>query len=258
MIDKCVDGVPYLVFPKLSQIPGVHHAVFTRRGGESSGPFQSLNVSYLGGDIRSAVDKNRRAVGRVMAGMDLTYIRQVHGIGVVVDSQTKTVNAGAETAELPLGDAVISNRLGAAFVIQTADCQSVLLFDPVKRVVANIHSGWRGSVQNIIGHTLSRMAADFGCRGKDILAAIGPSLGPCCAEFIHYRQEIPGSLWHYHIGDNRFDFWAMSRDQLAEAGVPSENIEISNLCTRCRTDLFFSYRAEKITGRFAVAIGLER
>jgi polyphenol oxidase len=144
-----------------------------------------------------------------------------------------------------------------SLAVQTADCQSILLYDPVRRAVGNIHSGWRGSIQYIIGHAVAKMTAVFGTLASDLSAGIGPALGPCCAEFIHYRREIPESLWQYRVGESHFDFLAMSRDQLQLAGVPADHIAMSHLCTRCRTDLFFSYRAEKTTGRVAAVIGLE-
>jgi hypothetical protein len=123
-------------------------------------------------------------------------------------------------------------------------------------VVANIHSGWRGSIGNIIGCTLQKMTAAFGTSAGDLVAGIGPSLGPCCAEFVHYRKEIPRSLWSYKNTDHHFNFWAISHDQLCEAGVSTEHIFASKLCTRCHTDRFFSYRGEGTTGRFAAVIGL--
>jgi hypothetical protein len=132
----------------------------------------------------------------------------------------------------------------------------VLLFDPIRGAVANIHSGWRGSIDNIIGETVKEMRLRFGCRPRDLMAGIGPSLGPCCAEFLNFRREIPAALWRYRINATHFDFWAMSRDQLLGAGLKEGHIEQSRLCTRCRTDLFFSYRAAKETGRFASVIGL--
>jgi hypothetical protein len=122
--------------------------------------------------------------------------------------------------------------------------------------VANIHSGWRGSIPNIIGLTIQTMIKEFDSDPKNLLTGIGPSLGPCCAEFIHYRTEIPKAFWSYKNRKDCFDFWAISKDQLTEAGIPSNHIVSSNLCTRCRTDLFFSYRKERLTGRFATVIGI--
>jgi YfiH family protein len=140
--------------------------------------------------------------------------------------------------------------------ILVADCQPVMLFDPVRSVIANIHSGWRGSIINIIGRTVAEMQKRFGCLPADIHAGIGPSLGPCCAEFVNYREEIPESLWSYRVSNHHFDFWAMSRDQLLQAGLLPGRIEIGGLCTRCRRDLFFSYRAARRTGRMAAIIGM--
>jgi copper oxidase (laccase) domain-containing protein len=132
------------------------------------------------------------------------------------------------------------------------------LYEPVRRVVANVHCGWRGSIQNIIGRTVETMARQFGCSPGSIVAGIGPSLGPCCAEFINYKAEIPQAFWKYKDSDHHLDFWSVSRDQLTKAGVASENIETSRICTRCRADEFFSYRTAKITGRFAAVIGLRK
>jgi copper oxidase (laccase) domain-containing protein len=101
------------------------------------------------------------------------------------------------------------------------------------------------------------MQQHFGCHPGAILAGIGPSLGPCCAEFINYKAEIPKEFWCYKDPDDHFDFWAISSDQLLNAGVLAKHIESSQICTRCRTDEFFSYRAEKTTGRFAAVIGLK-
>jgi copper oxidase (laccase) domain-containing protein len=111
-------------------------------------------------------------------------------------------------------------------------------------------------VTNVAGRTLAVMAERFGCDPADVQVGVGPSLGPCCAEFVNYREEIPRELWGYRRNSAYFDFWAMSRDQLSRAGVPQDQIHISGLCTKCRTDSFFSYRAEKTTGRFPAVIGL--
>jgi polyphenol oxidase len=102
--------------------------------------------------------------------------------------------------------------------IQVADCQAVIVVDPGRKVVANIHSGWRGSIQNIVGQTIERMKI-CGCRAEHLLCAIGPSLGPCCAEFKSYRSEIPRQYWSYGDERNYFDFWRLTRDQLTATGV---------------------------------------
>jgi YfiH family protein len=139
--------------------------------------------------------------------------------------------------------------------VQQADCQAVLLFDPVKKVVANIHCGWRGSVDNIIGKVIATMTDSFNVNPANLLAGISPSLGPCCAEFINYRTELPSSFWSYQVKPNYFDFWQISKDQLQGAGVNADKIETSSICTACNND-WFSYRRDKATGRFCSVISI--
>jgi YfiH family protein len=156
-----------------------------------------------------------------------------------------------------VADAVVCDRPGIFTVIQVADCQAILLVDPRRRVVANIHSGWRGSIANIIAATIATLKRRWGICPADLLAGIGPSLGPCCGEFRHFRRELPPEVWPYGNASNFFDFWALSRDQLVSAGVPTGQIHQSRICTRCNTGLFYSYRANHETGRFAAVIGFE-
>lgn len=254
MISTRDNDVPFFEFPNLAGLPGIRHGVFTRSGGRSRAPYASLNVGLGVGDRTDAVTFNRALVSRCLGDLRMVFIRQVHGAGVVV---LKDVGTGSADPDAPhTGDALVTDIPRTGLVIQTADCQAVMLCDPRKRVAANVHSGWRGSVQNIIGKTVHAMISHFGCDPADIQAGIGPSLGPCCGEFIHYRNEIPKAFWKYKGENSHFDFWAASRDQLSATGVPEENIFSSRLCTRCRTDLFFSYRGERSTGRMAMVIGL--
>lgn len=253
-----IDGLPLYQFTHLAAWAGIRHGIFTRHGGCSPPPFNSLNVAYGVGDDDGRVGRNRRIVGRCFGGAELVYARQVHGRQVI----TLADYPGGQREQLypagpMVGDAMVTDQLQKVLVIQVADCQSVLLFEPVRRVVANVHCGWRGSIQNIIGRTVAAMARQFGCNPASIVAGIGPSLGPCCAEFINYRSEIPQAFWNYQDSNHHFDFWSISRDQLTQAGVAAENIESSRICTRCRADEFFSYRSAKVTGRFAAVIGLE-
>jgi len=185
----------------------------------------------------------------------MVYAHQVHGTDILV--YTGSLPAAALSGTPRSGDALITDIPGLALVVQVADCQAILLYDPVRRVVANVHSGWRGSIENIAGKTVAAMQRQFGCRGRDMTAAIAPSLGPCCAEFIHYRDEIPEKFWKYKLNGNYFDFWRISQDQLVDAGLRLENIQAGEMCTRCRPDYFYSYRGEaRHTGRFAAVIGM--
>ncbi len=249
----CKNGLTLQHFQHLSSCPEVCHGITTRRGGTSAPPFDSLNMACSVGDDTVHVAANRRRLGGRFDGMDPVYLKQVHGNTVAVLDGA----VAGEVSHLPgEADAVVTDRPGYLLTILVADCQAVMLYDPVRSVIANIHSGWRGSIANIIGRTVAVMKERFACRPADVLAGIGPSLGPCCAEFINFRSEIPDSLWSYRVSENHFDFWALSRDQLIDAGLRPPHIEVGGICTRCRSDLFFSYRAAKVTGRMAAVIGL--
>jgi len=251
------NGAVYYTFPNLSGEKGVIHGIFTRIGGNSTGPYEGLNVSFGVGDKNENVVKNRQVISSIFRTGDMVSAKQVHGTDAIICQKEKCHDLREDSIEMQAGDALISNENRILLMIKVADCQPVMLYDPKQRVAANIHSGWRGSVQNIIGHTIHVMQDKFGCKSDGLIAGVGPSLGPCCAEFIHYKEEMPEEYWRYNIGNNHFDLWAISRDQLCDAGVLPDNIHMSNMCTKCHTDQFFSYRGEGITGRFGSVIGLE-
>ena len=256
MILTAQNGVSSYQFSNLAACSGIDHRIFTRNSWVSPPPFASLNVSFGMGDSQKSVSENRNIISRLMGAGRLVFARQVHGCEIAVLSRDNE-KRGITTADRPFtADAMVTDIFGRNLAIQVADCQAVLLYEPTRRVIANVHCGWRGSVQNIIGRTVEVMEQHFGCRPGRIRAGIGPSLGPCCAEFINYSKEIPMEFWRYKGLNELFDFWSLSRDQLKRAGVAEINIESSGICTRCHTDDFFSYRAERTTGRFAAVIGL--
>lgn len=250
------NGIPYFEFEHFSGYPEIRHGIFTRHGGCSRRPFQSLNIGNGLGDPREAVEENRKRISFCVGGNDIVYVNQNHGDKILVFGKTDTTDTSLDKPEKQVGDAMITDIPGKFLAVQTADCQSVLLYDPCKRVIANVHSGWRGSIGNIIGCTVDMLKERFGCHPEDLLAGIGPSLGPCCAEFRNYRREIPEVYWKYKDSSDHFDFWSITMEQLAFKGLSLERISVSGLCTKCRTDLFFSYRGEGITGRFAAVIGM--
>jgi polyphenol oxidase len=256
MIHRHNRNLFYLQFPHLSEYADIRHGIFTRQGGFSKGCYQGLNVGMGNGDNPDHVLQNRAAISGCMEYSELVFANQTHGTTIINIAGCGSSGNSLSSGQAESGDALITDVRGKSLVIQTADCQAVLIYDPVRKAVANIHSGWRGSIQNIIGLSVQAMIKEFDSDPKNFLAGIGPSLGPCCAEFIHYRTEIPKAFWSYKNHTDCFDFWAMSKDQLTGAGIPKNHIVSSNLCTRCRTDLFFSYRKEKSTGRFAAVIGI--
>ncbi len=259
MLLRLQNGIYFFQFQELNGIEGLRHGIFTRLGGSSRGAYQGFNLAHSVGDDAQAVAANREALSRVFTSAQLFFTQQTHGTDVyVLDGHHPPAAPPQADAEAPpQADAIVCDRPGTFAAIQVADCQAVFLVDPRRRVVANIHSGWRGSCANIIGRTISTLQERCGSRPADLLAGIGPSLGPCCGEFRHYREELPRKVWKYGNQSDHFDFWTLSRDQLVAAGVFAGQIYQSRICTRCNTDLFYSYRARHDTGRFAAVIGFE-
>jgi len=248
--------IPYLEFPRLASFTELLHAVYTRHGGMSQGSFHSLNVGLLTGDSQGNVRSNLEIIRTTLGARSLKSVRQVHGTNIAIIRDIRETSP--TVSEDPVqADAMITDLPGVAMVVKQADCQAVILFDPAKKVISNVHCGWRGNRENLLRTVVNRMRTDFGCRPSDLRAGIGPSLGPCCAEFVTHEPLFPDSFMRFMVKKSYFDFWAISRWQLTESGVREENIETAAICTKCSTDLFYSYRAEKITGRFATAVMLK-
>ncbi len=237
-------------FPHLIKHKNLFHGILTRHGGVSPPPFNSLNLDSKSGDNPHYVKENLSIVRDSISSRALVFPEQVHG------KRVKVIKSMPESSIYQCGraDALITDLKGVALLTRHADCQGILLYDTVKNVISNIHCGWRGSVINIIDETISKMRAEFGSNPEDILAGIGPSLGPCCAEFIDWKDIFPEEFLMFRTGENHFNLWELSKWQLERAGVKRENILISGICTRCRTDLFYSYRGEGKTGRSGVVV----
>ncbi len=238
-----------LTIPLLNKEQGIFHGIFSRHGGYSVAPFTSLNVSLGVGDHPDNVAKNRQRVQSHFNIPTLISARQIHGTQVAVITEPQ------DSCEIDGFDSLICSVPGIGLMIQQADCQAILLYDPQKKIVAGIHSGWQGSVENIIQETISTMTLTFDTDPAHLLAGISPSLGPCCAEFINFTTELPKAFQKFQVKLQHFDFWAISREQLETAGVHPDNIEIHGTCSKC-ADHLFSYRRNKKTGRFCSIIGL--
>ena len=246
-------SLSYYRSPLLAAFPEVVHGFFTRQGGVSLAPYDRLNLSFSGGDDREAVLENRRRVQHALGLTRLASANQVHGQG----SAVVTENPAATAGETGAADILLTDQPGVGLLIKQADCQAVILYDPGRRVLANVHCGWRGQVQNVLGTAVAQLRERYSCRPPDLYAAISPSLGPCCAEFRNFRREFPPELWPYQTRPNYFDLWRLSRDQLVAAGLPPEHLDIAGLCTRCRPAAFFSYRRDQITGRQGTVVALK-
>ena len=258
--DRCASGsageVPRFVFDHLLRVPGLVHGVFSRHGGVSRPPFASLNVAWNIGDERDSVAENLNRIKASLGVGVLVASSQVHGDTIRIVDETVLAQAEDTGPVLvtPPCDALVTALCGVGLLIKIADCQAIFLVDPVRRVIAGVHSGWRGSVLDIASKTVRLMAERFGSRPGDLLAAVGPSLGPCCGEFRNYQSELPESFHSFQVRPFYFDFWAATRFRLVDMGLRAENIVAAERCTVCGTDDFFSYRGEGLTGRMAAVV----
>ncbi len=235
--------------------PGLIRATFDRHQGASGPPFASLNISFGVGDQAEKVQSNREKIKQSLGIRHLISARQVHG-----DRISRILEIPERNQEMDGVDALLTDRRGVGLLIQHADCQAILLHDPVQSAIAAVHCGWRGSVIGIIEKTVREMSSCYKSRPQDMVASISPSLGPCCAEFINYRQELPASFLDFQTRPHYFNFWQISRSQLMDAGLDSANISMAGICTCCSPD-YFSYRravrqGSGITGRNCTIIAL--
>lgn len=188
------------------------------------------------------------------------FPRQTHSDHVEVVQQINPLPA------IPDTDALITNQPGLFVCVQTADCVPVLVYDPVKRVVAAIHAGWKGTVSKIAGKTVRRMVETYGSNPTDLVVGIGPSIhmhayevGPEVVSLVENNFRNTGALLKPSLktGHAYFDLWEANKTVLGEAGIPEENIEIMGLCSFEHPDLFYSARRDGTdTGRMVSGIAL--
>ncbi len=219
------------------------YTMFNRLDGVSTGFYASLNVGNHVGDDEEAVQKNRRRVRESAEVPRLLSAKQVHGAEVFCLTEPL-----AEDKEVEGFDALVTDLSGVGLMIQQADCQAVLLFDPEQEVIAAVHCGWRGNVQGILSRVIEVMAIKYDTVPADLQAIISPSLGPCCGQFVNYRQELPAEFQRFMVKDNYFDFWQITRHQLTNAGMSDQRIQAAEICTCCSDDYFSYRRASRMSG----------
>jgi len=254
-----VNSLVYYEFDELASRTDLRHGVFTRLGGVSRPPFDTLNLGRSAGDDDAAVEENYLRVCRAL-GIGRTSLvtgYQVHSDHVaVVDSS----DAGKI---LPATDGLVTIDERISLTLRFADCVPLLFFDPVQRAIGLAHAGWKGTVKKIGVKVVQTMEQAFGCQPADIIACIGPSIGPCCYEVgddvieqvrraFPYAEEL---LIPQADGGIHFDLWAANRRQLQDLGLT--RIEEAKICTAGRCDEFFSHRGNHHrTGRFGVFMSL--
>lgn len=233
--------------PALDKVNGMVHAFTTREGGLGDRKDGARNPD----DWTVVADAFGICIDRVVT------VEQVHGENIVlVDDlnvrDVRTVHA----------DALITSVPGIAVGVETADCVPVLLFDPVTPAVAAVHAGWKSTVKKIVQKTVHRMHEEFGSEAARLIALIGPAIGPECYEVdepVMGRVRDAFSFWSEVSIPRGNDHWSLdlvtaNRLELLQIGLDKQNVHVLGLCTSCRRDRFYSFRAEGRTGRMLSVI----
>ncbi|MCH3971936.1 MAG: peptidoglycan editing factor PgeF [Oscillospiraceae bacterium] len=246
------DGVPFLQLPSFARQTWLHHAFATRRGGVSSGIYQSMNLGFGRGDRDENVLENYRrfcsAAG--FAVEDLVATAQTHKTNILRVGQKERGMGILRPKPWHDIDGLITNEPHVALCVYGADCVPLLFADPVHRAIGVAHAGWRGTVAGMAGEAVAAMQRSFGTEPQDLLVGIGPSIGPCCfevdepvaKEFLNNpRFSADTCVTKKGGGKWNIDLWEANAQVLRRAGVTK--IEKGMLCTRCHPDLLWSHRA---------------
>lgn len=265
MISSIKKELSILQFVNLSYFSELIHFSTTREGGCSTDNYATLNLGFHSGDLPENVAGNRIRLCTSLKINPAWFVfpKQTHSATArTITAQFFTSGKEDRTRFLNETDAVITNLKGVCVVIKTADCVPVLLYDSKQKVVAAIHAGWRGTIQNIVSKTINKMTEEFGTSPSDLFAGIGPSISP---EFYEVSEEV----WRQFEpefyretnppkdGKRLLDLWRANYHQLILSGVSAGHIEVSKICTFSNPDRFFSARRDgQMTGRMATGIML--
>lgn len=268
-------GLKYINVDRFSELSMIKHGISTRIGGVSSGYYESLNLGLMTEDSKENVKENYRRICEAIGVDDHSLVRifQTHNEHIkVVDDSFKS-----HALEIPDHmydfDGLMTNVPGVTLVTTYADCVPLMFLDPIKKVIAMSHAGWRGTVKQIGVKTVRKMAEEYGSKPKDILVAIGPSIGPDHFEVGQevydsfdkaFNRDIMGKIAQESLNmghlEHRYkiNLWEANRLPLLEAGIDNNHITVIGLCTMCRQDLFFSHRASKgIRGSMVAMMALK-
>lgn len=246
------NGVKFLTYNKLSQIPFVRHAFSTRHGGVSKGIFESMNFSFANDDRECVLENYRRFCSAVGFDFDtLVASSQDHNDFVRVCTKENCGIGITREKDIESVDALVTNDRDVTLVTYYADCTPLFFVDTKNKAIGLAHAGWRGTVKRIGQKVVETMTANYGTDPKDLVCAIGPAISLCCYEVDKacadnfYALGLDDSRFVFPKADGKFmiDLLEANRQILMSCGVKEENITVSDLCTKCNSDLLWSHRA---------------
>lgn len=251
------NGVPYLIFPSLENTGLVRHAFSTRLGGCSMGDLATMNLSSTRGDDPDHVKENFRRFGEAVGfePEDLVLSLQTHTTNVRQVTEEDRGKGFTKPRDYHDVDGLITNVPGLVLATFYADCVPLYFVDPVHGAIGLSHSGWRGTVNRMGAVTLKRMEEAYGTNPSDVWAAIGPSICQDCYEVSEdVAQEFLKAfadsiddrlLYRKKNGKYQLNLWRANTLVLLDAGVPTDRIAVTDICTCCNPQVLFSHRASK-------------
>jgi len=253
-----IRGVVFYQSEQMLGFSELAHGVTTRHGGTSPAPFDTLNLSAYVGDEPAHVDEN---LNRVHHALHLDRRATVDAAQGQAD-RVAVITEAERGSRIQSVDGLVTNRPGIPLMLRFADCVPILLYDPTHHAIGIAHAGWRGTVGKVLTNTVAAMQTAYNTQPEQLIACIGPSIGPCCYEIgqdVSDRVESAfgdtASLLLHRNGSLHLDLWQANAVQLRALGV--RHIEIAGICTADHTEDLYSWRREQAhTGRFAALIGL--
>ncbi len=254
------NGVYYFVFPRLEKIDFIDHLFSTRLGGVSSGCYSQMNLSYTRGDIKENVDENYMRIAECMGHghslKDFVSTFQTHTTNVRVVTEKDRGKGPYIERDYTDVDGLVTNVPGIILSTFHADCPPIYFVDPLHRAIGLSHSGWKGTKGEIAVRTIEAMAQNYGTKPEDLVTAIGPSIcGPCyeigsdvakkfSENYSEKELSEEGILIPYPDDKYRLYLWNAIRLSLLKSGVKKENILVTDVCTKCNSDILFSHRVQ--------------
>lgn len=245
------NGVRTLHCDALDELGFVNHAFTTRLGGNSEGYLSAMNLSFSR-EARETVEQNYDILSRAegFCKQRFTLTDQVHTDKIRIVGEAEAGMGMSKPTDIIGTDGLVTDLPETPLIAFIADCGGILLADRKHKAVSAVHSGWRGTLAQITQKALAAMRTAYGTDPKDIVAAIGPSIGPCCYEVGSEVRDEFIKAWQTDVmftaGDNGkylLDLWLANRMVLELAGVPAEQIFCCEECTMCHSDLYYSHRA---------------
>lgn len=248
-------NVHFLTYPLLNRTGVVKHGISTRLGGVSEGDLAAMNLSFTRGDDPENVKENYRRIGDALGILPETMVcsRQTHTTNVRVVTRKDAGKGVVRDCDYTDIDGLLTCEPGICLVTFYADCVPLLFVDPVKKVIASSHSGWRGTAARMGQVTVDAMQREYGCRPEDIVAAVGPSICQDCYEVSEdviqcFQDAFPEKVWDQLFykkenGKYQLDLWKANERVLLDAGIQEKHLAVTNLCTCCNPQILFSHRA---------------